>query len=96
MSADEPVALQYTVKELLAVQNDKLDRIERKVDEAAIRQAEQMGKMEHRVTVLELRPTNDDHEKRLRSLERFRYAVPSSALLCAAATVGTFVYFLFH
>lgn len=33
-----------------------------------------------------------DHENRLRSLERFRWAFPSIALVAALATVGLFIF----
>lgn len=59
----------YTVKELLAIQNVTLDRIERKVDAAAIEQAQAIAKLDLRVSLLEARP---ELEPRVRSLEDAR------------------------
>ena len=36
----------------------------------------------------EVRRFNDDHEKRVRALERWKYAIPASALLVVAAFLG--------
>lgn len=36
----------------------------------------------------EVRRFNDDHEKRVRILERWKYAIPASALLVLAAFMG--------
>jgi len=36
----------------------------------------------------EVQRFNDDHEKRVRSLERWKYAIPASALLILAAFLG--------
>lgn len=38
----------------------------------------------------------EDHEGRIRSLERFRYAFPSLSLLAALAAAGETVYLLIH
>jgi len=38
--------------------------------------------------------TLHDHETRLRSLERFRYTVPSAAVFVALAAIGELVYYL--
>lgn len=38
--------------------------------------------------------TMHDHEARLRALERFRYAVPSAAVMATLAAVGELVYYL--
>lgn len=40
--------------------------------------------------------TTDDVETRLRGLERFRYAIPSTALICSVAAVAGVVYTLFQ
>jgi hypothetical protein len=56
----------YTVKELLAIQAKSLERIEQKVDDGALRQAEAIGKLDTRVTILEQRP---DLQERVRVLE---------------------------
>ena len=56
----------YTVKELLAIQAKSLERIERKVDEGALRQTEAIAKLDTRVSILEQRP---DLETRVRTLE---------------------------
>lgn len=61
--------ISYTVKELLAIQNESLNRIERKVDEGALRQAESIAKIDTRVTLLEARP---DLEPRVDALEQTR------------------------
>lgn len=67
------IRITYGVKELLALQHESLDRIERKVDEGAVRQAEAIAKLDTRVTILEHMPR--DHEERLRSLEGVRSQV---------------------
>lgn len=36
----------------------------------------------------------EDHERRIRGLERFRYSVPSMALLSLLVAVATLVYYL--
>lgn len=56
----------YSIKDFLAIHTKALERIERKVDEGALRQAEAIGKLDTRVALLEQRP---DLEPRLRSLE---------------------------
>lgn len=63
--ADEPQVV-YTVKDLLAIQGKSLERIERKVDEGAIRQTEAIAKIDTRVSLLEQKP---DLEPRVRVLE---------------------------
>ncbi len=59
----------FSVKELLAIQAKALERIEGKVDQASLQQAEALGKIDVRVTLLEQRP---DLEPRIRSLEDSR------------------------
>lgn len=56
----------YSVKDFLAIHTKALERIERKVDEGALRQAEAIGKLDTRVTVIEQR---ENLEPRLRVLE---------------------------
>ena len=36
----------------------------------------------------EVRKFNEDHEKRVRALERWKFAIPASALLMVAAFLG--------
>lgn len=38
----------------------------------------------------------DDHEERIRSLERFRYAIPSLSLLGVLAAAGETAFLIFH
>lgn len=38
----------------------------------------------------------EDHETRIRSLERFRYAIPSVSLIGALAAVGETIYLIHH
>ena len=59
----------YSVKELLAIQNEALGRIERKVDESVSKTSETLGKLDLRVTLIEKR---EDLEPRLRVLEDAR------------------------
>ena len=66
---EESGNVQYSVKELLAIQAKSLERIERKVDEGAVRQAEAIARIDTRVTVLEQLP---NLEPRVRSLEESR------------------------
>jgi hypothetical protein len=70
-SSNNDIRISYGVKELLALQHESLDRIERKVDEGAVRQAEAIAKIDTRVTILEQAPR--DHEDRIRSLEGVRF-----------------------
>ena len=59
----------YSVKELLAIQNEALGRIETKVDAANMRTVEAVAKIDLRVSLLEKR---EDLEPRLRLLEDVR------------------------
>lgn len=38
----------------------------------------------------------DDVEERIRGLERFRYAIPSAAVISAAAAIASIVFAFFH
>lgn len=92
----------YGVKELLALQNDKLDRIEVKVDQGNLETIKALTTLDHRVTVLEQRP---DPEPRIRALEEEsagtkgerefkRWMLPVAA--AAAGVVAYWVPLLFH
>lgn len=61
--------VRYTVKELLAISNEALGRIEAKVDANALSQAEAIGRLDTRVTVLENKP---NLETRVQVLENAR------------------------
>lgn len=63
---EQSVNVSFSVKELLAIQQKALERIESKADESAIRAAEANARMDMRVTLLERRP---DLEPRIRVLE---------------------------
>jgi len=70
MSDVEPgdeIVVKYGVKELLAIQGKTLERIEIKVDANALSQAEAIGKLDTRVSLLEARP---DLEPRVTLLEQ--------------------------
>lgn len=72
-------------------------RIEDKVDALALVLAELKGSLSPTLEKLterqdEADERDKDHERRLRSLERFRYSVPSLALLSLLAAVATLVY----
>lgn len=93
------IQVTYGVKELLALHNDKLDRIERKVDEGNLQTAQAIAGIEHRVTVLEQRP---DLEPRVRQVEsaqaalegvgRFRrWILPTVASIVSAAAMAVAV-----
>lgn len=49
----DDVVIRYGVKELLALQGKTLERIEAKVDQSALSQAEALGKLDTRVSLLE-------------------------------------------
>lgn len=76
-------------------------RLEDKVDELGKAMARLEGSLKPTFDTLTARQDaaeirGNDVETRLRSLERFRYAVPSAAVLSILVTVGTFVYYLTH
>lgn len=97
---DQSVA--YSVKELLAIQNEALGRIERKVDEGNLRQTEAIARIDTRVAILEQRP---DLEPRIRALEEARsegrgereyrrFIVPTlCGVLVAVGAFAPFVHF---
>lgn len=69
-------------------------RTEQKVDQLVADVAELKGKTIARVDQHDLAIA--DHELRIRSLERFRFAFPSLSLVAAAAAIGETVYLIFH
>lgn len=85
-------------------------RIEDKVDQLAITLARLEGSLQptlekltegqkdtdDRITEVERRTNDrlDDHEDRMRGLERFRYAVPSLALLSFLVSIALLTYYL--
>jgi len=75
---------------------DALRRLEDKVDALTAVVLEVKGSLIARVD--QHQTTLDDHEKRLRALEKFRYAWPSVAgvagLITALATLATLIYYL--
>ena len=38
----------------------------------------------------------NDHETRIRRLEKFRYAIPSAAFISCCVAIGTLVFYLTH
>lgn len=95
------IQVTYGVKELLALHNDKLDRIEAKVDAGNLRTAEALAKIEHRVTVLESR---EDLTNRVRTLEDNQSAERGSSVyrrwflptLATFVSAGAMALSLFH
>lgn len=88
-SSSNDIRISYGVKELLALQHESLDRIERKVDEGAVRQAEAIAKIDTRVTILEQHPR--DHEERIRALEGLKWQTRGaiSAVVLALSLIAT-------
>ena len=77
---------QITTKDVVLELSRKVDRL-----------IEDMGDVKVIAgTVGQTVETLHDHELRIRGLERFRYALPSSALLAAVAAAGSLIYELFH
>jgi hypothetical protein len=79
-------------------ETDALRRLEDKVDALTGAVLEVKGAMLARLDQHQI--TLDDHEKRIRLLERFRYSWPSLAgiagLITALAELGVLVYYLAH
>lgn len=95
MSDVEPgdeIVVKYGVKELLAIQGKTLERIELKVDQNAITQAEASAKLDLRVALLESLKLGP----RVERLERFRFAFPSLALLGVLASLALLAMYLVH
>jgi ABC-type proline/glycine betaine transport system permease subunit len=88
----DDAVIRYGVKELLALQGETLKRIEGKVDTNALSQAEAIGKIDLRVSLLEAPKL----EQRIASLEKFRYTFPSVAVLSLLVSGLLAIYYLTH
>ena len=74
-------------------------RIEDKVDALAIGFARLEGSLAPTLSKMterqdEAEKVADDHESRLRALERFRWSVPSLSILSLLVAAGTLLYYL--
>lgn len=74
-------------------------RIEDKVDNVGLVLAELKGSLQPTLEKLtdkqdETDKALDDHETRLRAVERFRYSIPSIAVLSLLVSVGLLLYYL--
>lgn len=80
-----------TAREPQITTKDVVLNLDRKVDELIAGMADLKVIAGTVSTTVE---TLHDHETRLRSLEKFRYAVPSAAVIAALAAVGELAYYL--
>ena len=83
---------------LLVQQNTQMasDLAAMRVDVAKVAvQVAAIPDMETRLRAIEQRPSTVDIESRLRQLERWRYALPVSAILAAGSIVGSLIE-IFH
>ncbi len=76
-------------------------RIEDKVDNLALVLAELKGSLSPTLEKLtdrqeDTEATVNDHEARIRSLERFRFSIPSLSLLISVAAALATLYVAFH
>lgn len=88
----DDAVVRYGVKELLALQGETLKRIESKVDAGNTAQAETNAKFDLRLSLVE----SLDLEKRLGSLEKFRWSFPSIAALSLISTLALLALYLVH
>lgn len=71
-----------------------VQRIEDKVDRLVEAVAEMRGSLIARVDIHG--DQLEDHERRLRVLERFRYAIPSTAFFAVCVSLGSLIYLITH
>jgi hypothetical protein len=99
---DEPAELKvtYTAKELLGRIDKKLESIDEKLDTKAgihdllavqqdVKAVETDVERIDREGSTGTRPILGDHETRLRSLEQWKYGIPSAVALALLAALGT-------